>query len=343
MRAVILRGHGGVEQLDYALNFPQPTVGAREALVRVRATSVNRIDLVVREGYPGIGVPFPHILGADIAGTVERLGPDAQGFSEGDRVLAWPLVACGECALCRKDKRWLCVDWQYFGLHRHGAYAEYVSVPAESLIPLPEGISFEEAATLPVAGLTAYHALVTVGRVQEGETVLVWGGSGGVGTFAVQIAKRLGARVIATVGREEKRAKVAALGADLVLDHHRDDVESAVRGFTEGLGVEVVLDYVGPQTFPKSFQLLQKGGRLLLCGKLTGMETPLSLHLTYLRHLSILGLYLGEKRELEELLRCVLDGDVKPVIDRVLPLEEAAAAQRLMEIGGHVGKIVLVP
>lgn len=343
MRAVILRGHGGAEQLEAVSDFPVPDVGRREALVRVRATSVNRVDLVVREGYPGIGVEFPHVLGADIAGTIERLGPDVRGFSEGDRVLAWPLVACGECALCRKGRRGLCVNWQYFGLHRHGAYAEYVAVPAESLLPLPEWLSFEEAATLPVAGLTAYHALVTVGRVQEGETVFLWGGSGGVGTFAVQIAKRLGARVITTVGREEKRAKVAALGADLVLDHGRDDIESAVREFTDGSGVEVVLDYVGPQTFPKSFQLLQKGGRLLLCGKLTGMETPLSLHLTYLRHLSLLGLYLGEKGELEALLRWGLDGKIEPVIDRVLPLEEAPSAQRLMETGGHVGKIVLRP
>jgi len=312
-------------------------------LVRVRATSVNRIDLVVREGYPGIGIQFPHLLGADIAGTVGRLGARVENFKEGDRVLAWPLIACGACALCRKGKRWLCLNWQYFGLHRHGAYAEHVCVPEDSLIPLPEEIPFEEAATLPVAGLTAYHALVAVGRVQEGETVLIWGGSGGLGTFAVQIAKRLGARVIATVGQDEKRAKVAALGTDLVLDHHRDDIESAVREFTQGTGAEAILDYVGPQTFPKSFQLLQKGGRLLLCGKLTGMETPLSLHSTYLRHLSILGLYLGEKRELAVLLKWVLEGRVKPVIDRVLPLEEAAEAQRLMETGAHVGKIVLVP
>jgi NADPH:quinone reductase-like Zn-dependent oxidoreductase len=343
MKTIVLRGHGGTEQLQWVQDFPMPEVGERDVLVRVRATSVNRIDLVVREGYPGISIKFPHILGADIAGTVERIGPEVRAFQEGDRVLVWPLIACGKCALCRRGQRWLCLNWQYFGLHRHGAYAEYVRVPEESVIPLPEGLSFEEAATLPVAGLTAYHALVTVGKLKAGETVLIWGGSGGVGTFAVQIAKQLGARVIATVGSDEKCAKVEALGADLVLNHHHDDVEPAVREFTEGLGVAAVLDYVGPQTFAKSFQLLQKGGRLLLCGKLTGMDVQLSVHQTYLRHLSILGLYLGEKHELERLLRWMLEGKIRPVIDRVMPLEEAPQAQRLMESGRHVGKIVLVP
>ncbi len=343
MKAIVLPEHGGIERLVYQPDYPEPHMGAYDVRVRIRATTVNRIDFFVRQGYPGVQIRFPHIPGADIAGAVEDVGPHVKDFRKGDRVLAWPLVACGACELCRQGKRGLCLQWKYFGLHVDGSYAEYISVPEENLIRLPDGISFEEAATLPVAGLTAYHALVTVGRVQTGETVLIWGGSGGLGTFAVQIAHLLGARVIATVGKDEKRKRVESLGADLVLNHHTDDVVSMASEFVRGRGVEVVLDSVGAQTFPKGFQLLQKGGRLLLCGKLTGLDVSLSLHQTYLRHLSILGLYLGEKHELEALLRWVQEGKIQPVIGRHLDLRDAPQAHHLMASGEYVGKLVLIP
>lgn len=343
MRAIVLPEHGGIERLVYQPNYPEPHMGTHDVRVRIRATTVNRIDFFVRQGYPGVQIKFPHIPGADIAGVVEDVGLQVKDFRKGDRVLAWPLVACGMCELCRQGKRGLCLQWKYFGLHVDGSYAEYISVPEENVIRLPNGISFEEAATLPVAGLTAYHALVTVGKVQRGETVLIWGGSGGLGTFAVQIAHLLGARVIATVGKDEKRKRVESRGADLVLNHHTDDVVSMASEFVRGRGVEVILDSVGAQTFPKGFQLLQKGGRLLLCGKLTGFDVPLSLHQTYLRHLSILGLYLGEKHELEELLRWLQDGKIRPIVDRTFELKDAPEAHRVMAAGEYVGKLVLIP
>lgn len=342
MKAIVLHEHGGIDKLRYE-DFPEPEISDRDVLVKIGATSVNRIDFFVRGGYPGVTIKFPHIPGADIAGTVAAVGASVRAFKKGGRVLAWPLVACGTCEMCRKEKRWLCLNWQYFGLHIDGSYAEYVRVPEEGLIPLPQSISFEEAATLPVAGLTAYHALVTVGQLKKDETVLIWGGSGGLGTFAVQIAKLLGARVIATVGRNEKREAVLQLGADHVFNHHKDDVVNAVQKVTGSAGVEVALDSVGAETFPKSFQLLKKGGRLLLCGKLTGMDVALSLHQTYLRHLSILGLYLGEKYELEALLKWVAGGEIKPVIHRILALKDAAEAHGVMAAGEHIGKLVLKP
>ena len=340
MKAIVLHEHGG--KLCYE-DFSEPKIGGRDVLVKIGATSVNRIDLFVREGYPGIAIKFPHIPGADIAGTVAAVGTSVRLFKRGDRVLAWPLVACGRCEMCRKEKRWLCLNWQYFGLHIDGSYSEYAIVHEESFLTLPPNISFEEADTLPVAGLTAYHTLVSVGQLEGGEALLIWGGSGGVGTFTVQIAKLLGARVIATVGRDEKREALLKLGADQVLNHYKDDIVNAVLGATGGLGVEVVLDSVGAETFPKGFQLLKKGGRLLLCGKLTGMDVTLSLHQTYLRHLSILGLYLGEKQELETLLKWVAEGKIKPVIHRTFALKEAAEAHRVMAAGEHVGKLVLKP
>ena len=343
MRAVVINRHGDADVLQYRTDLPDPRPASGEVIVELGATSLNRIDLFVRSGYPGITFDFPHVPGADIAGTVVMVGSNVSDFSEGDRVVAWPLVACGDCPPCRKGRRALCEDWQYFGLHRHGSYAEYVRVPVESLVRLPDDLSFETAATLPVAGLTAYHALATVGRLALGETALVWGGSGGLGTFAVQIARHLGARVIATVGDDDKRTKLEALGPDLIVNHHTDDVESAVRDVTDGHGVDLVLDSVGAQTFPTGFGLLQKGGRILLCGKMTGRDVELSLHLTYLRHISIHGLYLGEKRELEALLELVQDDVVRPVVDRRFPLDEAADAQRALQVGDRFGKLLLLP
>ena len=343
MRAIVINDHGDADVLEYRTDMPDPQLHSGEALVRVEATSLNRIDLFVRGGYPGMTFDFPHVPGADVAGTVVEVAPDVTEFADGDRVVAWPLVACGDCVLCRKGRRGLCVNWQYVGLHRHGSYADYVRIPTDSLIRLPDNVSYDTAATLPVAGLTAYHALTSVGGLAPGETALVWGGSGGLGTFAVQIARHLGARAIATVGGEAKRAKLEALGADLILNHHEDDVAAAVRDFTAGLGVELVLDSVGAQTFPIGFGLLQKGGRLLLCGKMTGMDVELSLHQTYLRHLSIHGLYLGEKPEMEALLRLVADGAIAPVVDRAYPLEQAADAQRALQAGERFGKLVLNP
>jgi NADPH:quinone reductase-like Zn-dependent oxidoreductase len=343
MNAIVLHEHGGVEKLVLEENFPIPAISNDEVLVRVKATSVNRIDFFIRSGYPGIEIPFPHIPGADIAGEVAEVGSDVTAFREGDRVLSWPLIACGDCEYCMKNQRGLCLNWKYFGMHIDGSYAEYVRAPAASLIPLPKDISYEDAATLPVAGLTAYHAFTSVGQLRKGETALIWGGSGGLGTFAVQIAKELGAQVITSVGKDEKKEKLQELGADLVINHHTEDAKSAIHDFTKGAGIEVVLDSVGAETFPTGFMSLKKGGRLLLCGKLTGMDVELSLHLTYLRHVSIMGLYLGEKHELIDLLRWVQSGRVKPAIDRVIKLEDVADAHEAMARGEHLGKIVLTP
>jgi len=343
MRAIRLHRHGGIEELTFETDVPKPQIGTEDVLVRVRATSVNRIDFFVRSGYPGIEFQFPHIPGADIAGEVAQVGSSVKEFVIGDRVVVWPLIACGDCEFCTSGRCGLCANWQYFGMHVPGSYAEYVRVPAASLIKLPDEVSFEDAATLPVAGLTAHHGLKNVAELKPGQSVLIWGGSGGLGTFAVQIAKFLRAKVITTVGSDEKRAPVEALGADLVLNHHTDDVLSAAREFTSGAGLDVVFDSVGAQTFPIGFQLLKKGGKLLLCGKMTGLDVELSIHMTYLRHVSILGLYLGEKEELEELLDWVAQKKIKPVIDQTLSLEQAAEAQRVLAEGARIGKVVMLP
>ncbi len=340
MRAITIPEHGGRDVLTYVTDFPTPVPGPGEVLVKVAATGLNHVDLVVRRGYPGISIPLPHIPGGDIAGVVDELGDGVTGVKAGTRAVVYPLVACGECPLCNEGKPNLCLNWKYFGLHLKGGYAEYVVVPAHNVIPLPDGVSFEEAAAIPVAGLTAFHALKTVGNLQPGQTFFIWGGAGGLGTMAIQIAKQLGATVLATGSMPGRLELMKSLGADVVFNRLTDDVAAGVRKVAPA-GMDLIIDFVGPETFPTSFDLLKKGGQMLLCGIITGREATVSLHMTYLRHLSIKGLYLGTKEEMVELVDWVAQKKVKPILTNTLSLADAAEAQRMLEAGEVIGKLVL--
>jgi NADPH:quinone reductase-like Zn-dependent oxidoreductase len=342
MKAVIFREHGLPGVLEFT-DVPEPIAGPDEVLVRVAATSVNRVDTLVRGGYPGLVIPLPHILGGDIAGTVVRCGANVRGYAAGDRVVSWPLIACGTCDQCTHGKPHICANWQFIGMHRHGGYAEYVSIPAKSLLHLPDAITFEEGASIPTAGIVAMHGLTNVSPIQPGETFFIWGGSSGVGTFAIQIAKQRGATVIATAGSPEKMEVARQCGADHVLNHHTDDIMARVMEITHGLGIDAIIDYVGPATFSTSFAMTKKGGRIMLCGILTGREATVSLHMTYLQHKSILGIYLGTKDDMQALLDLVAAKKVKPVIFEAMPLHNAEDAHRMMQELKHYGKIVLKP
>jgi len=344
MKAIILNENGGTDKLFYTGDFPEPEIKPNEILVNVKATSVNRADLVIRQGYPGLTLKFPHILGGDIAGIVERTGNDVKGFKEGDRVFNWPIVSCGKCEWCKKGRGGLCFNWQCFGMHRWGSYAEYVAVPESSLIKLPDNVSFEEAACLPVAGLTAYHAVNTVADLQNGDTFFIWGGTSGLGIIAIQLAKSIGARVFATAGKDEKTEFLKKMGVEHVFNHSTNDkIDDEVLQITGGAGIDVVLDYVGPAVFPKNFKMVTKGGKMLFCGILTGRETTVSLHQLYLRHLSMLGLYLGEKEELQELVNLCSEGKVRPFISKKLSLKDAAKGHQMIAESNVIGKVVLIP
>lgn len=340
MRAVQLRRHGEPEALDFSEDLPTPKPGPGEVLLRNHATSVNRVDLLVRSGYPGIEIPLPHISGGDLSGEVAELGPGVNGVTPGERFVAYPLVTCGTCGYCRGGAFNLCANWKYFGLHRWGGYAEYVVVPAGCLVPLPSEVPHSDAATLPVAGLTAYHGLL-LSDLGRNETLFVWGGSGGLATFAIQLAHRLGARVIVSTRDDTKAARLRELGAEVVVGSEPASIKTEVLDMTSGAGLDVVVDYVGPPTFAASVEMLKKGGTLLLMGQLEGRETTLNIHQAYLKHIRIQGLYLGHKRELVALVALVAEGSLKPEIYKQLPLSEAAEAHRLMATGKHVGKIVL--
>lgn len=342
MKAVILNENGGTDKLVYTEEHHVPEIKPNEVLVNIKATSVNRADLVIRQGYPGLMLNFPHILGGDITGIVAKTGADVKDFKEGDWVLAWSIVSEADDDWAKKGKAGQSISWQYFGMHRNGSYAEYAAVPASSLVNLPSNVSFEDAACLPVAGLTAYHAVKTVGELQKGDKFFIWGGTSGLGTIAFQLALQLGAEVFATAGYDHKIEHLKKMGVHHVFNHREGSaIDDEVMKLTAGLGVDVILDYVGPEAFPKNFKMVKKGGKILFCGILTGRETMVSLHQTYLRHISLLGLYLGEKRELEALTGLVSDGKIKPHIGAVLPLKDAAKAHEMMAKGEVIGKIVL--
>jgi NADPH:quinone reductase-like Zn-dependent oxidoreductase len=343
MKAIILNENGAADKLIYTTDFPVPEIMPDETLVNIKATSINRADLVIRNGYPGLSLNFPHIPGGDITGIVEKTGSGVNDFKPGDRVISWPIVACGKCEWCKKGRGGLCFNWKYFGMHRKGSYAEYAAVPSSSLIKLPDNVSFEDAACLPVAGLTAYHALGSVGELKKDETFFIWGGASGLGMIAVQIAKNIGAKVIATAGTKEKINKLEEFGVDYIFNHRTDDkISEKVLEITGKLGIDVVLDFIGPVTHPQSFQMVKKGGKILWCGIMTGREAPISIHQTYLRHLSLLGLYLGEKEELVKLVDLVSQGKVKPYIGETLELKDAAKGHVLIAEGKITGKLVLV-
>jgi 2-desacetyl-2-hydroxyethyl bacteriochlorophyllide A dehydrogenase len=339
MKAMLLTAHGDAAGFGLA-EIPTPSPGRGEALVSVEATGVNHMDLLVRRGYPGIPVTLPHVMGGDVVGRVVALGLGATSVREGDRVLAAPVVACGRCVICAGGRSHLCLDWQYLGLHRAGGYAEYAVVPAENLVPISSSLDAAAAAALPVAGLTAFHALRLAG-LREGQTLFLWGGAGTMGSLAIQIARSLGALPIVTASSEDRRTLALRLGAEAAFDPGDPALEEKVRALAPA-GVDVVLDALGAETFPRSFALVRKGGELVLCGMIAGREVPLNIQQTYLRHLTLRGVYLGTRQELVELVDLVESGRVTPHVGARLPLEQAAVGQELLARRANLGKIALL-
>lgn len=342
MRAIVLAAHGGPEALKM-MELPDPIPRAGEVRVRVKACALNHLDLFVRAGWPKLKLELPHVLGADVAGVVEATGAEAGEVPVGTPVMLNPGLSCGACRDCLSGRDQRCRGYSILGEHAWGGYAEYVCVPKANLVPMPASLSFEEAACLPLVFLTAWEMLVRRAQLAPGETVLVHAAGSGVGSAAVQIAKLCGARVIATAGSEGKLAKARALGADEVIDYEAQDFLAEVKRLTGRRGVEVVFEHTGARTFEKSVAALAVGGRLVTCGATTGFEAQIDLRVLFWRRISLLGSTMGSKGDLFAIARLVEEGKLKPVLDRVLPLAEAAQAHRLLAERAQFGKIVLVP
>jgi len=342
MKAVYFEHFGGPGVLQHG-DRPDPLVGAGEALVRVRACGVNHLDLWVREGLPGLEPEMPHILGNDIVGEIVAVGPGVAHVKPGQRTLVNPTLSCGVCAACANGDDNLCRSYDVIGRRRNGGYAELVAVPAANCLPYPENLAWEQAAAVPLVFLTAWHMLVTRARVRPGEDVLVIGAGSGVGSAAVQIARLHGARVLATAGGPEKLARARELGANETLDHSREDIAKRARELTGRKGVEIVVEHVGGRVFEAGVAALARDGRLVTCGATSGSRAALDLNLLFGRHLTLLGSWMGRRSDLNEVLKHVASGALRPVVDSVRPLAEARAAHERMEARAHFGKLVLVP
>ena len=342
MQVVRIHEHGEPAVLRIE-DLPVPRAGPGEVLVRMLAVSVNHLDLWVRRGMPGVNLPLPLIPCCDGTGEVVELGPGVSGPALGTRVVVEPGATSGNSAHDLAGNDHLCDDYEIRGEHFDGLAREFVAIAARYVFPLPPTVDPIVGASAGLVYLTAWGMLVTRAKLARGESVLVLGGTSGVGMAAIQIAKDLGARVIASAGSAEKRRQALEIGADAVLDHSKQGWEKEIRGLTEGRGVDVVVEHVGPATWDASMRCLARNGRLVTCGATTGPKVALNLPHLFIKNLSVLGSTMGPRAALPMIFARIQNGAYRPAIDRVLPLSRVAEAHFALETRQVAGKIVLIP
>ena len=340
MKAVRIHEFGGPEVLRYE-EVADPKPRKNEVLVRVKACALNHLDLWVRKGLPG--VKLPHILGSDIAGEVAEVGEYISQFTPGQRVLLAPMHFCGQCRSCMTGVQNLCREFTALGNTVDGGNCELIAVPAETVIPIPDSLGFNDAASVPLVFLTAFHMLTGRASVRPGQTVVVLGANSGVGIAAIQVAKLFNATVIATAGDEKKMQRARELGADYVIDHYKQKIGDEVRKITRKEGADIVIEHVGKATWDESIKALKAGGTLVTCGATSGPMVGIDLRFLFSKQFSLLGSYMGTMGELHEVVKHVFSGKLKPVVDRTFPLSETRAAHEYLEASQMFGKVVLVP
>lgn len=340
MKAVLFRRHGGPEVLEYT-EFPTPEPKAGEVLVCLRAAALNRMDVFVRNGWPGLKLELPHINGADGAGRVAGLGDGTKGFKVGEHVAINANLGCGECDFCKEGRDNLCTKWHLLGETIRGTYAEYICLPARQLYKLPHDFDFHAAAAAALVYQTAWHSMVKRGEVKAGETVAIVGAGGGVNSASIQIAKYLGAKVIVIGSNSNKLERAEALGADILIDRSgEEDWSKAVFAATGKRGVDMVVDNVGT-TFPLSLRALKKGGRLLTVGNSGAPRFEIDNRYIFAKHLSIIGSTMSTLADFAEVMDLVVAGKLESIIDKTFSLKDAAAAQERLWRGDNFGKITL--
>ncbi len=340
MKAIRFHEHGGPGVLKYE-EVPDPVLRKDQVLVRIKACALNHLDIFVREGVPG--VPLPQIPGSDIAGEVAEVGEYITDIAVGTRVLLAPMVFCGICEKCVSGQQNFCAQFSVIGYRVPGGDAEYIAVPRVNVIPIPAELTYDEAASVPLVYVTAWHMLVGRAHIQPGQTVLVLGAGSGVGTAAIQIAKLFNCKVITSAGNEYKLERARELGADYTIDHYKQKISDEVKKITARQGVDVVFEHVGKATWGESMKSLKPGGVIVTCGATTGGEVNFDIRFLFAKQLSFLGSFMGNMGELHEALKHVFAGRLKPVVDKSFPLREAAAAHEYLEKSNMFGKVVLNP
>jgi len=341
MKASVLREHGGPDVLRIE-DLPTPEPGPGEVRVRVRAVALNHLDIWVRRGGPAFHLEYPHRLGSDIAGIVDAIGAGVT-VTAGTKVVVQPGLSCGKCGACFGGHDNLCRYYKILGENTQGGYAEYIVVPEVNVAPYPERLDFPHAAASILPFLTAWQMVVHKARVAPGDVVLVQGAGSGIGVAAIQIAKLYGGRVIATAGTDAKLERAKALGADEVINYTTADFAAVARTLTGKRGVDAVIEHVGGDTFVGSIKAVRNGGRVVTCGATAGYHPAIDLRHIFFRQIEVLGSTMGSKADLLAVLAHVATGRLSPVVDRVLPLAQAADAHRVLEQRAAFGRVVLEP
>lgn len=344
MKAILLRQFGGPEMLNLE-DAPTPIPGPGEVLIQVHAVSVNRtLDLLVRQSGDGRGVTLPHVLGVDPSGVIDAVGHGVEHLQVGDRVAVLSSIRCGLCAACQQGWATDCPNATLLGIHRWGGYAEYVSAPADSVIRIPDKLSFAEATVVTRHFPAAFNLLLDQANLQSGEWVLVMGAAGALGGCGVQVAKLVGAAVIAGAGSDERVAAAMSYGADHGINYRTHDLAEEVLRFTDSRGVDLVFENVGdPALWPGSFNSLARDGRLVTAGAHGGGLVTLDLRRLYMRRLRIIGSTGSTRKYAQRSLEEAAAGRIRAVVGRVIPLRQAAEAHRLVESNAIIGKIILDP
>lgn len=341
MKAVLFYEHGSLENVQFT-TVPEPEIGPDEVLLAVKAAALNRLDLWVLEGWPGLNLKLPHIMGSDGAGVVAQVGSRVTDFAVGDRVAVNPTLGSDTDTFGRRGQDNLSDNFAILGEHVDGFFAEYTAVPARNLLKMPDAANFEDAAAASLVYVTAWHSLITRGGLRPGETVLIVGAGGGVNTAAIQIAQLAGAGRIYVVGSSAaKLAKAEALGADVLINRNEEDWGKAIFKATNRRGVDIVVDNVGAATFATSLRALKRGGRLLTVGNTSGPKFEIDNRLIFGKHLSIIGSTMGTSADYETVMGLIFNGRLRPVIDSIYPLSDGVAALRRLAEGDVVGKLVL--
>ena len=339
MKAIVLRNKGNADQLKYE-EVETPKINDDEVLVKVKAASVNHLDIWVRQGqFP---IKYPLIPGCEAAGDIVEVGKNVKGFRKLDTVVVTPKIICNKCEYCLEGNDNLCKNSEVLGLTINGCYAEYVKVPKQNLLLLNNKLSYEEAASVPTVFGTAYRALKNIAKLSKSETVLIQAAGSGVGTAAIQIAKHIGAKVIAASGNDEKLKKAKSLGADFIVNYYKNpDFDREVINFTNGKGVNVVLEQVGGNMLVNSIKCLKRNGRIVVIGTTSGNKIELDMRHIYRNNLALLGSSGITNKEVKDVFELVKNGKLKPVIDKIFPLKDAALAHKYMEERKNFGKIIL--
>ncbi len=340
MRAIVFQEHGGPDVLT-GVHRPDPVAAPGQVVVALEMAALNRLDLAIRKGLPGIKVARPHVLGSEGYGRVAALGDGVRHLAVGDPVVVTPGSSCLTCEACARGEDSLCRDYRMIGYQSPGCYAELVAAPATSVFPADDRLAPAEWAALPLVYLTAWRMLMSRARLAPGETVLVQAAGSGVGMAAIQIARLLQARVLATAGSAVKLEKARAIGAHEVIDYTTQDVAAEVKRLTGNRGVDVVIEHTGAATWPGSLGSLRRGGRLVTCGATDATPMAFDLRHLFVKQFELLGSYMGGRHELMEMMKLVGPGKLKPVIDTIFPLADAALSHHHLDSRAQFGKVVL--